>query len=53
VKIIDLPQVGGSSFGSTSSSSNVFEVTADKSVVGELLVASAEGDLVFTSGAGS
>jgi hypothetical protein len=53
VKIIDLPQAGGSSFGSTSSSSDVFEVTADKSVVGELLVASAEGDLVFTSGAGS
>ena len=53
VKIIELPQSSGSSFGSSASSNDVFEVTADKSVVGELLVASAEGDLVFTSGAGS
>jgi hypothetical protein len=53
VKVMDLPQSGGSSLGSTSSSDDVFEVSVDKSVVGELLVASAEGDLVFTSGAGS
>jgi len=53
VKIVELPQSSGSSFGSSASSNDVFEVYADKSVVGELLVASAEGDLVFTSGAGS
>jgi len=53
VKIVDLPESGGSSLGSSSSSGNVFEISVDKSVVGALLTASAEGDLVFTSGAGS
>lgn len=53
VKIVDLPQSSGSSFGSSASSGNVFEVSADKSVIGALLTASAEGYLVFTSGAGS
>jgi hypothetical protein len=31
----------------------VFAVTVDKSVVSQILTASAEGDLVLTSGAGS
>ena len=53
VKIIELPQSSGSGFGSSATSTNVFEVSVDKSVVGPLLTASAEGDLVFTSGAGS
>ena len=53
VKIVELPQGGGGSFGTAASSNNVFEVTVDKSVVGALLTASAEGDLVLTSGAGS
>jgi hypothetical protein len=53
VKVIELPQTSGSGFGSSATSTNVFEVSVDKSVVGVLLTASAEGDLVFTSGAGS
>jgi hypothetical protein len=53
VKVIELPQVSSSELGASSSSSNVFEVSADKSVVDALLTASAEGDLVLTSGAGS
>ena len=53
VKIVELPGSSGSSFGSTASSTNVFEISVAKGVVGALLTASAEGDLVFTSGAGS
>ncbi|MBR7828669.1 hypothetical protein KDK95_20340 [Actinospica sp. MGRD01-02] len=53
VKVVELPQSSGGSLGSAASSSNVFAVTVDKSVVSALLTASAEGDLVFTSGAGS
>jgi hypothetical protein len=54
VKVLELPAgTSGSELGSSSSSSNVFEVSADKSVVDALLTASAEGDLVFTSGASS
>lgn len=52
VKIVELPGSSGSSLNS-SSSGNVFEVSVDKAVVGALLTASAESDLVFTSGAGS
>jgi hypothetical protein len=53
VKVVELPQSGGGSLGSVASSSNVFAVTVDKSVVSQILTASAEGDLVLTSGAGS
>ena len=53
VKIVALPQSSGGSLGSVASSSNVFAVTVDKSVVSQMLTASAEGDLVLTSGAGS
>jgi hypothetical protein len=54
VTIIDMPSGGGGAFsGSSSSSAQVFTVTVDKGSVGALLTASAEGDLVFTSGAGS
>lgn len=53
VKVIELPQTSSSELGASSTSSNVFEVSADKSVVDALLTASAEGDLVLTSGAGS
>jgi hypothetical protein len=53
VKVVELPQNGGGSLGSAASSSNVFAVSVDKSVVNAMLTASAEGDLVLTSGAGS
>lgn len=53
VKIVELPQSSGGSLGSVASSSNVFAVSVDKSVVSAMLTASAEGDLVLTSGAGS
>jgi len=53
VKIVQLPQSSGGSLGSVSSSTNVFAVSVDKSVVSAMLTASAEGDLVLTSGAGS
>lgn len=53
VKVVELPQSSGGSLGSAASSSNVFAVSVDKSVVSQMLTASAEGDLVLTSGAGS
>jgi hypothetical protein len=54
VTIIGMPSSGGGAFsGNSSSSAQVFTVTVDKGSVGALLTASAEGDLVFTSGAGS
>ena len=53
VQIIELPQVSGGSLGSSGSSDNVFAVSVNKSDVSALLAASAEGDLVLTSGAGS
>lgn len=53
VKIVELPQSSGGSLGSSGSSSNVFAVSVNKSVVSAMLTASAEGDLVLTSGAGS
>jgi hypothetical protein len=53
VKIVELPQSSGGSLGSVASTSNVFAVSVDKSVVSAMLTASAEGDLVLTSGAGS
>jgi hypothetical protein len=53
VKIVELPQSTGGSLGSAASSTNVFAVSVDKSVVSAMLTASAEGDLVLTSGAGS
>jgi hypothetical protein len=49
VKILELPS--GDSSGS--SSGNVFEVSVDKADAPALLAASAESDLVFTSGANS
>jgi len=52
VKIVGLPGSSGSSL-SGSSSDNVFTVSVVKADVSALLTASAEGDLVFTSGAGS
>ena len=53
VKVVQLPYVSGASLGSAASSNGVFSVSVDKSDVSALLAASAEGDLVFTSGAGS
>jgi hypothetical protein len=53
VKVVSLPYVSGASLGSAASSNGVFEVSVNKSDVSALLSASAEGDLVFTSGAGS
>jgi len=53
VKVVGLPEVSGASLGSSASSDNVFTVSVDKSDVSALLAASAEGNLVFTSGAGS
>jgi hypothetical protein len=52
VTVVALPS-GGSAFSGGSASADVFTVTVDKAAVAELLAASAEGDLVFTSGAGS
>jgi hypothetical protein len=53
VTVMQLP--GGASFlsGSSSADTQVFTVSVPKTAVGALLGASAEGDLVFTSGAGS
>ncbi len=52
VKIVALPAEAAARLRrSAATSTNVFEVSVDKSVVGVLLTASAEGDLVFTSGA--
>lgn len=53
VKVVDLPGVSGGGLGSAAGSNGVFTVSVDKSDVSALLSASAEGDLVFTSGAGS
>lgn len=53
VTIVQLPSGGGSAFTGGSANADVFTVTVDKSAVAEVLAASAEGDLVFTSGAGS
>lgn len=53
VQVTELPEVSGGSLGSSGSSDNVFAVSVDKSDVSALLAASAEGDLVLTSGAGS
>ena len=53
VKVVELPTVNGGSLGSSASSNGVFAVSVAKSDVSALLTASAEGDLVFTSGAGS
>lgn len=54
VTIEQLPgSSGGGAFSGGSSSNEVFAVSLDKGSVGALLTASAEGDLVFTSGAGS
>jgi hypothetical protein len=54
VSIVEMPSSGGGAFsGNTSATGQVFTITVDKGSVGALLAASAEGDLVFTSGAGS
>lgn len=53
VKVEQLPQVSGGGLGSSASSNGVFAVSVAKTDVSALLAASAEGDLVFTSGAGS
>jgi hypothetical protein len=54
VTIVAMPSGGGGAFsGNTSSTGQVFTISADKASVGALLAASAEGDLVFTSGSGS
>lgn len=52
VKIVALPSVD-STLGGSSSNNGVFTVSVNKADVNALLTASAEGDLVFTSGAGS
>jgi hypothetical protein len=52
VTIVQLPS-SGSSLTGTSDDEEVFTVSAPKTAVAALLAASAEGDLVFTSGAGS
>ena len=51
VTIVQPP--AGDASGSGSSDTPVFTVSVPKTAVGALLAASAEGDLVFTSGAGS
>lgn len=55
VTVVQMPggSGGGAFSGGSSSSGLVFTVSVDKGSVGALLTASAEGDLVFTSGAGS
>jgi hypothetical protein len=54
VTVVQMPgSSGGGAFSGGSSSDEVVTVSADKGSVGALLTASAEGDLVFTSGAGS
>ncbi|HET9173570.1 MAG TPA: hypothetical protein VFN97_29340 [Actinospica sp.] len=53
VKVVQLPAVSGGGLGGSSSSDGVFAVSVAKADVSALLAASAEGDLVFTSGAGS
>lgn len=52
VKINAVPGSSGSALGG-SSNTGVFTVSVAKAYVNEVLAASAEGDLVFTSGAGS
>lgn len=53
VSIIELPSGGGGAFSGGSGDSEVFTISVGKASVGALLAASNEGDLVFTSGAGS
>lgn len=54
VTVVQMPgSSGGGAFSGGSSGDEVFTVSVDKGSVGSLLTASAEGDLVFTSGAGS
>jgi hypothetical protein len=53
VTVVGMPSGGGGAFsGGSGTSGQVFTVSVDKGSVGALLTASAEGDLVFTSGAG-
>jgi hypothetical protein len=53
VKLEELPTVSGGGLGGSAGSNGVFSVSVPKTDVSALLSASAEGDLVFTSGAGS